>query len=364
MSTYSELYEKVKPAIEASRESFKEYKESGKPRTFSEIFNESVESTEKPSTYNQLYESYQKELEPLTEQEAIYILGKLDNGEKLTESELQKLEELNTVNWSLGRTLQNLGSKVTGITTARQRAYNAMRKQGALQAKQIKDQKALNWAQGKYGGQLKAGQDLMAKLKNDPKVKDLFKLNQDGSPMLDQQGNVIIDETKIKDLDATKVQGVNNIFKQLGGAAAIGLGGALLIGGVGIPAATAAAAKLTAGMTGPQIAAAIAGLAGKAAPVAAGIGAAAGAGFAGTGIVRDRIEDNNIKQAATAQKQAAESERNRKVQLVNDYITRQKGGRNLPAELRKVKDASTLDDTVLEKIITDKKLDSAPTPAP
>jgi hypothetical protein len=153
--TFEELYEKVKPEIEAAKKPFKEYKNSRK--TFSEIFEESnpSEKLTESKTYSALYEQYAKEqLEPLSEQEQIYLVAKLESGERLSESELQKLSELNPVGWSLGRTLGN----AIGLKTAGQQAYNQARAAGKniqqqqkVAAKQLKTNNLIN---NKYGQQL------------------------------------------------------------------------------------------------------------------------------------------------------------------------------------------------------------------
>ena len=247
MATWAELYEKVKIETEESRKPFKEYKKVRK--TFTELFEnanpeEAQKLQESKNTYSALYEQYVKP-EPLNEQEAIYILAKLDSGEKLTESEIQKLEELNTVNWSLGRSLGNL----VGLNTAKQRAYNQMRAAGKLQGQQIKQAKADAWAANKYGGQLKAGQDQINKLN-----AQIQELGLQKSP----DGKFLLDNKSIANLkmNPTKIQTVGNILKQVGGAA-VAVAGGIALGPLVIPAASAAAAGITAGMAPTAVAAAL-----------------------------------------------------------------------------------------------------------
>jgi hypothetical protein len=134
--TYAELYEKVKPELEkANNMPFKEYKKVRK--TFSELFEEcSKEECEKEEeesgklkeSYNNLYEKYvsEPELEPLTEQEAIYLIGKINEGERLSESELQRLKEYG--GFTLGQNIRGGLANMFNPNGAYAQAYNDQKK--------------------------------------------------------------------------------------------------------------------------------------------------------------------------------------------------------------------------------------------
>jgi hypothetical protein len=356
--TYSELYEKVKIETEAAKRPFKEYKKTRK--TFTELFESSsqhdrvvealAEEDEydqvsklieagydgedaediirhfnetgeiklpedlKESNYNKLYEQFQvtrEAIEPLTEQEAIYLVSKFESGEKLTESELQRLEELNTVNWSLGRSIQNGLSKMTGGkigNTARLKAYNNARAAGKQQGLDIKTQKANAWANKQYGGQVQAGaaklNDLQAGNANnvltgqiDPKT---------GKPAVNLSGEA----------PAKQVQSIKNVIAQVGVPAAIALGGGLaLIPGLGVVAASAATAAGVA-LGG---AAAATGTAGAVGAVGAGL-TATGAGIAG--LVGANKASNNINQTEQAGSEANSNEEIKAAQANIDQINK------------------------------------------
>jgi hypothetical protein len=80
--TFEELYEKTKPALdEASKQSFKEYKNSGAPRTFSAIFNELQENDNlyEFSEYNDKGEK-SRILEDINDNELVDVVSKLKEG--------------------------------------------------------------------------------------------------------------------------------------------------------------------------------------------------------------------------------------------------------------------------------------------
>ncbi|MDR3063731.1 MAG: hypothetical protein LBU40_06300 [Methanobrevibacter sp.] len=292
MSTWSELYEKVQRETEASKQSFKEYKKTRKTftelfdklqeedenseesdniekveesiKTFKQLYEENSTQIKEQNTYNNLYEQYQSEMQPLTEQEAIYLIAKIESGEKLTESELQRLEEANTVNWSLGRALQGGLAKMTGIgNTARLRAYQAARQQGKLQGKARADQQAAAWANNKYGGQLVAGARDNQNLEN-ANNNNVMKFNQ-------QTGKYEINTAGMAPAKAAAT-----LQSQLAsGALQIG---ALAAGGAALAAFAPAAATAiaTAAANGATLPA-ITGLIAKAGTITAGVGLAGSA---------------------------------------------------------------------------------------
>jgi hypothetical protein len=167
--TWGELYEKVQKETELAKQPLNEYKKSRK--TFSQLFEEAnceeseckeEEQLQENVTYSNLYEQYLQEQNPITEQEAIYIIGKLDSGEKLTESELQKLEEFgsNPVGWNPWRA----ATSALGFNTKGNQAYQMARKQGSQLAKQRKQAQVAAIANQKYGGAMIDAQQQMNQL--------------------------------------------------------------------------------------------------------------------------------------------------------------------------------------------------------
>lgn len=89
--TFEECYKLIQPEIN-NKFPYREGK-----RTFTEIFEEGKVSEKlEESTYEKLYEAYavdERVLVPLTEQEAVYLIGQLEEGQEISDIDMQRLSE-------------------------------------------------------------------------------------------------------------------------------------------------------------------------------------------------------------------------------------------------------------------------------
>ena len=117
-------------------------------KSFSEIFEGKPRANRNADTFDTLYEDYQYELEPISEQEAVFLMAKVDSGERLTESEIQRLEEGmgGFSNW------QNIRGGLANMFNpqgAYAQAYNQQKKLNKQNKKNLKKNHYMNqFAQG------------------------------------------------------------------------------------------------------------------------------------------------------------------------------------------------------------------------
>jgi hypothetical protein len=102
-------------------------------KTFANLF-EKGQKIEEKNTYNQLYEEYQVEHEPLSEQEEIYLVSKLRSDEKLSEAEIQKLEEVGGIFDRFAGMMRYGWGNGKAYADAKKKAYQQQRQGIATQA--------------------------------------------------------------------------------------------------------------------------------------------------------------------------------------------------------------------------------------
>jgi hypothetical protein len=209
--TYAELYEKVKPELEkANNMPFKEYKKVRK--TFSQLFEEcdeeeckeeenAEESSQLHESYNNLYEKYvsEPELEPLTEQEAIYLIARINEGERLSESELQRLDEVFGSGMGFGQAFNRYFNPF--VSKAYKNAYDAQKTLNKSNKQNIKQNKFQNQfaAQGNKWLQKQA-------------ANNNYQMDADGKP-LQQVQQTVVEPNTLKKQGLTPENNATNLIQ-------------------------------------------------------------------------------------------------------------------------------------------------------